>query len=558
MRWGSPRFRPHKGCVRSRRRSRGRASAADLLRPLPCAQLRRPLSRASQLHVAARATPHQQQRPRRDPRAGKQRAPHADLCRAPPGDAPCPTADAAERRAVPLLAPAHRPPHRHPRVQLDGVAPPPHRGRGHRTQAPPRLLLRTPSEPGLATAPSGAARIAQAGCAAVAPFARAAEPARVVPRLNRPAVAAWRPSARQARATTATDEQWLTVGACPPTCLCSSLHRYIYPDTPWARAEEEATRVCEHYGQACLSPHRALIGTPPPRRARSDKMTATRVQCERPRATDGQVHCAAPSSTSPSHQWWAQTASIQRTARAAPSTSTPYSATGLTKWSRAGAAAAAPPRRAMCVCGCHRRFTLRTVKQLPPHGATASCAPQTTATPRDRAPSTALYTPSRGRRHGAPRCAEMRRDAPGCAGMRRGVPQVRADVAKRGRDQRCVGAGQRVEAIAAETWPARLPSARRAECLRCRAGGGGVERVLHERRRSKVPRRLARRAGDQRAIKIPGATTAPVVLLPARALDRSAQEVTRYTEIGPRSARDRPAARARNTPALLAHSRKAC
>ena len=118
---------------------------------------------------------------------------------------------------------------------------------------------------------------------------------------------------------------------------------------------------------------------------------------------------------------------------------------------------------------------------------------------------------------------------------------MRADVAKRGRDQRCVGAGQRVEAIAAETWPARLPSARRAECLRCRAGGGGVERVLHERRRSKVPRRLARRAGDQRAIKIPGATTAPVVLLPARALDRSAQEVTRYTEIGPRSARDRPA-----------------
>ena len=424
MRWGSPRFRPHKGCVRSRRRSRGRASAADLLRPLPCAQLRRPLSRASQLHVAARATPHQQQRPRRDPRAGKQRAPHADLCRAPPGDAPCPTADAAERRAVPLLAPAHRPPHRHPRVQLDGVAPPPHRSRGHRTQAPPRLLLRTPSEPGLATAPSGAARIAQAGCAAVAPFARAAEPARVVPRLNRPAVAAWRPSARQARATTATDEQWLTVGACPPTCLCSSLHRYIYPDTPWARAEEEATRVCEHYGQACLSPHRALIGTPPPRRARSDEMTATRVQYERPRATDGQVHCAAPSSTSPSHQWWAQTASIQRTARAAPSTSTPYSATGLTKWSRAGAAAAAPPRRAMCVCGCHRRFTLRTVQQLPPHGATASCAPQTTATPRDRAPSTALYTPSRGRRHGAPRCAEMRRDAPGCAGVYRRCAQT--------------------------------------------------------------------------------------------------------------------------------------
>jgi len=33
---------------------------------------------------------------------------------------------------------------------------------------------------------------------------------------------------------------------------------YIYPDTPWARAEAEATRVCERYGQACLSVHKAL------------------------------------------------------------------------------------------------------------------------------------------------------------------------------------------------------------------------------------------------------------------------------------------------------------
>ena len=33
---------------------------------------------------------------------------------------------------------------------------------------------------------------------------------------------------------------------------------YVYPDTPWARAEAEAKRVCELYGQACLSVHRAL------------------------------------------------------------------------------------------------------------------------------------------------------------------------------------------------------------------------------------------------------------------------------------------------------------
>ena len=33
---------------------------------------------------------------------------------------------------------------------------------------------------------------------------------------------------------------------------------YVYPDTPWSRAEAEATRVCKLYGQACLSVHRAL------------------------------------------------------------------------------------------------------------------------------------------------------------------------------------------------------------------------------------------------------------------------------------------------------------
>ena len=33
---------------------------------------------------------------------------------------------------------------------------------------------------------------------------------------------------------------------------------YVYPDTPWSRAEAEATRVCTAYGQACLSVHRAL------------------------------------------------------------------------------------------------------------------------------------------------------------------------------------------------------------------------------------------------------------------------------------------------------------
>ena len=33
---------------------------------------------------------------------------------------------------------------------------------------------------------------------------------------------------------------------------------FVYPDTPWARAEAETHRVCERYGQACLSMHRAL------------------------------------------------------------------------------------------------------------------------------------------------------------------------------------------------------------------------------------------------------------------------------------------------------------
>ena len=33
---------------------------------------------------------------------------------------------------------------------------------------------------------------------------------------------------------------------------------YVYPDTPWSRAEAETARVCEKYGQACLSVHRAL------------------------------------------------------------------------------------------------------------------------------------------------------------------------------------------------------------------------------------------------------------------------------------------------------------
>ena len=33
---------------------------------------------------------------------------------------------------------------------------------------------------------------------------------------------------------------------------------FIYPDTPWARAEAETLRVCEKYGQACLSMQRAL------------------------------------------------------------------------------------------------------------------------------------------------------------------------------------------------------------------------------------------------------------------------------------------------------------
>ncbi|KAL3930727.1 MAG: hypothetical protein SGPRY_001414 [Prymnesium sp.] len=33
---------------------------------------------------------------------------------------------------------------------------------------------------------------------------------------------------------------------------------FVYPDTPWARAEAETRRVCERYGQVCLSAHAAL------------------------------------------------------------------------------------------------------------------------------------------------------------------------------------------------------------------------------------------------------------------------------------------------------------
>lgn len=32
----------------------------------------------------------------------------------------------------------------------------------------------------------------------------------------------------------------------------------VYPDTPWSRAETETLRVCQHYGQACVSVRRAL------------------------------------------------------------------------------------------------------------------------------------------------------------------------------------------------------------------------------------------------------------------------------------------------------------
>jgi len=31
------------------------------------------------------------------------------------------------------------------------------------------------------------------------------------------------------------------------------LSGYVYPDTPWARVEREVTRLCQHYGQACVS-----------------------------------------------------------------------------------------------------------------------------------------------------------------------------------------------------------------------------------------------------------------------------------------------------------------
>ena len=40
--------------------------------------------------------------------------------------------------------------------------------------------------------------------------------------------------------------------------LKGSLRNYIYPDTPWAAVEEEATRVSRHYGQAAVSVHTAL------------------------------------------------------------------------------------------------------------------------------------------------------------------------------------------------------------------------------------------------------------------------------------------------------------
>ena len=35
-------------------------------------------------------------------------------------------------------------------------------------------------------------------------------------------------------------------------------HGYVYPSTPWSMAENECSRVCEHYGQACVSVHSAL------------------------------------------------------------------------------------------------------------------------------------------------------------------------------------------------------------------------------------------------------------------------------------------------------------
>ena len=34
---------------------------------------------------------------------------------------------------------------------------------------------------------------------------------------------------------------------------------YVYPQTVWAAAEAEATAVCDRYGQACLSVHRAVL-----------------------------------------------------------------------------------------------------------------------------------------------------------------------------------------------------------------------------------------------------------------------------------------------------------
>lgn len=35
--------------------------------------------------------------------------------------------------------------------------------------------------------------------------------------------------------------------------LAGHLRGYVFPDTPWARVEREATRLCQHYGQACVS-----------------------------------------------------------------------------------------------------------------------------------------------------------------------------------------------------------------------------------------------------------------------------------------------------------------
>ena len=64
---------------------------------------------------------------------------------------------------------------------------------------------------------------------------------------------------------------------------------FVFPDTPWARAEAEATAVCRKYGQACLSVFRYELGS----RARSRTAAAAAPHRSRTAAAlQPQPHCS--------------------------------------------------------------------------------------------------------------------------------------------------------------------------------------------------------------------------------------------------------------------------